>query len=225
MAPTLSQQLVQMPNTIATVDRGVHMLFALTAPRIVLFGNLLSADECEQMIEMSRGKLARSSVVNNETGAYDIHPHRTSDGTYFYRGENDLIRRIEQRIADLVQYPEENGEPIQILHYQPGGEYKPHYDYFDPRQPGNEQVLTQGGQRIATLVMYLNDVETGGSTVFPEVGIDVLPRRGNAVYFAYCSETGALDSRSLHGGSPVGGGEKWIATKWFRERQYVGSGA
>ena len=225
VAPTLSQQLVQMPNTIATVDREIHMLFALTAPRIVLFGNLLSADECEQMIEMSRGKLARSSVVNNETGAYDIHPYRTSDGTYFDRGENDLIQRIEQRIADLVQYPEENGEPIQILHYKPGGEYKPHYDYFDPRQPGNEQVLTQGGQRIATLVMYLNDVETGGSTVFPEVGIDVLPRRGNAVYFAYCSETGALDSRSLHGGSPVGGGEKWIATKWFRERQYVGSGA
>ena len=223
--PSLTEQLVQMPNTIATVDREIHMLFALTAPRIVLFGNLLSAEECEQMIELSRGKLARSSVVNNETGAYDIHPHRTSDGTYFDRGENDLIRRIEQRIADLVQYPEENGEPIQILHYKPGGEYKPHYDYFDPRQPGNEQVLTQGGQRIATLVMYLNDVETGGSTVFPEVGIDVLPRRGNAVYFAYCSETGALDSRSLHGGSPVGGGEKWIATKWFRERQYVGSGA
>jgi prolyl 4-hydroxylase len=225
VTPTLSQQLVQMPNTIATVDREIHMLFALTAPRIVLFGNLFSTDECEQMIELSRGKLARSSVVNNETGAYDIHPHRTSYGTYFDRGENDLIRRLEKRIADLVQYPEENGEPIQILHYEPGGEYKPHYDYFDPRQPGNEQVLTQGGQRIATLVMYLNDVETGGSTVFPEVGIDVLPRRGNAVYFAYCSETGALDSRSLHGGSPVGGGEKWIATKWFRERQYVGSGA
>jgi prolyl 4-hydroxylase len=223
--PTLSQQLVQMPNTIATVDREVQMLFALTAPRIVLFGNLLSADECEQMIKLSRGKLARSSVVNNETGAYDIHPHRTSYGTYFDRGENDLIRRLETRIADLVQFPVENGEPIQILHYEPGGEYKPHYDYFDPRQPGNEQVLTQGGQRIATLVMYLNDVEAGGSTVFPEVGVDVLPRRGNAVYFAYCSETGALDARTLHGGSPVGAGEKWIATKWFRERHYVGSGA
>jgi prolyl 4-hydroxylase len=73
--------------------------------------------------------------------------------------------------------------------------------------------------------MYLNDVEAGGSTVFPEVGVDVLPRRGNAVYFAYCSETGALDARTLHGGSPVGAGEKWIATKWFRERHYVGSGA
>ena len=224
-AQTLSQQLVQMPNTIATADREIHMLFALTAPRIVLFGNLLSAEECEEMIALSRGKLERSSVVNNETGAYDVHPHRTSYGTYFNRGENELIKRIEARIADLVQFPEVNGEPIQILHYEPGGEYKPHFDYFDPKQPGNEQVLTQGGQRIATLVMYLNDVEAGGSTVFPEVGIDVLPRRGNAVYFAYCSETGALDSRSLHGGSPVSAGEKWIATKWFRQREYSGSGA
>ena len=177
------------------------------------------------MIELSRGKLARSSVVNNETGAYDIHPHRTSTGTYFNRGENELIRRIEARIADLVQFPEENGEPIQILHYEPGGEYKPHFDYFDPKQPGNEQVLKQGGQRVATLVMYLNDVEAGGSTVFPEVGIDVLPRRGNAVYFAYCTEAGALDARSLHGGSPVGAGEKWIATKWIRQGRYIGSGA
>ena len=224
-AQTLSQQLVEMPNAIETGDRAIHMLLALTAPRIVLFGNLLSDEECEQMVELSRGKLARSSVVNNETGAYDIHPHRTSTGTYFNRGENELIRRIEQRIAELVQYPVENGEPIQILHYEPGGEYKPHFDYFDPKQPGNEQVLTQGGQRIATLIMYLNDVEAGGSTVFPEVGIDVLPRRGNAVYFAYCSENGTLDPRSLHGGSPVGAGEKWIATKWFRQGRYVGSGA
>jgi prolyl 4-hydroxylase len=222
---TLSQQLVSMPNTISTSDREIQMLFALTAPRVVLFGNLLSAEECEQMVELSRGKLERSSVVNNETGNYDVHPHRTSYGTYFNRGENELISRLEQRIAELVQFPIENGEPIQILHYQPGGEYRPHHDYFDPKQPGNEQVLKQGGQRIATLIMYLNDVEAGGSTVFPEVGIDVLPRRGNAVYFAYCSETGALDARSLHGGSPVGAGEKWIATKWFRQQPYSGSGA
>ena len=222
---SLSQQLVQMPNTIDAADREIHLLFALTAPRILLFGNLLSAEECEQMIQMSRDKLERSSVVNNETGAYDIHPHRTSYGTYFNRGENELIRRIEDRIAELVQYPLENGEPIQILHYEPGGEYKPHFDYFDPKQPGNEQVLKQGGQRIATLIMYLNTVEAGGSTVFPEVGIDVLPRRGNAVYFAYCSENGTLDPRSLHGGSPVGAGEKWIATKWFRQQRYIGSGA
>jgi prolyl 4-hydroxylase len=224
-AQTLSQRLVKMPNSIEAADREIHMLFALTAPRVVLFGNLLSAEECEQIVELARGKLERSSVVNTETGTYDVHPHRTSYGTHFARGENELIRRLEQRIAELVQCPVERGEPIQILHYKPGGEYRPHFDYFDPAHPGNEKVLMQGGQRIATLIMYLSDVDAGGSTVFPEVGLDVLPRRGNAVYFAYCSETGALDARSLHGGSPVSEGEKWIATKWFRERDYVGTGA
>ncbi len=86
-------------------------------------------------------------------------------------------------------------------------------------------MLKHGGQRVATLVMYLNDVEAGGSTVFPEVGLDVLPRRGHAVYFAYTTEEGQLDKRSLHGGSPVSAGEKWIATKWFRQRNYGGPGA
>ncbi len=220
-----SEQLAQTPNAVETSDRTVAMLFAMAAPRVILFGNLLAPEECDQLIELSRGKLARSSVVNAATGQYDVHPHRTSSGTHFARGENELIRRIEQRITELTQHPLERGEPLQILHYQPGGEYKPHFDYFDPAQPGNEAVLRHGGQRVATLVMYLNDVEAGGSTVFPEVGLDVLPRKGNAVYFAYTTEQGQLDARSLHGGSPVSAGEKWIATKWFRQQPYGGPGA
>ena len=224
-ARSFSEQLAQMPNAFPTSDREVSMLFALAAPRVILFDGLLAPEECDELIELSRGKLARSSVVNAATGSYDVHPHRTSAGTHFARGENELIRRIEARISELVEIPVERGEPLQILHYQPGGEYKPHFDYFDPAQPGNEAVLQHGGQRVATLVMYLNDVEAGGSTVFPEVGLDVLPRRGHAVYFAYTTEDGQLDKRSLHGGSPVGAGEKWIATKWFRQRDYGGPGA
>lgn len=224
-AQSFSEQLATAPNSFATSDREVSMVFALASPRVILFADLLSAEECEELIELSRGKLARSSVVNASTGQYDVHPHRTSSGTHFARGENELIRRLERRISELVQCPVERGEPLQILHYQPRGEYKPHFDFFDPAQPGNELVLKQGGQRVATLVMYLNDVEAGGSTVFPAVGLDVVPRRGHAVYFAYTTEQGELDARSLHGGSPVSAGEKWIATKWFRQRTYGGPGA
>jgi prolyl 4-hydroxylase len=222
---SFSEKLAATPNTFVTADRGVSMLFAHAAPRIILFGNVLSSEECDELIELSRGKLARSSVVNAATGQYDLHPHRTSSGTHFARGETATIGRIERRISQLLQQPEERGEPLQILHYEPGGEYRPHFDYFDPAQPGNEQVLAQGGQRVATLVMYLNDVEAGGATVFPAVGLEVLPRRGNAVFFAYTTDQGELDARSLHGGSPVTAGEKWIATKWFRQRRYGGPGA
>ena len=216
--------LAEMPNRLQTFDRMVEMLFVIAAPRVVLFGNLLSSEECDQLVELSRAKVQRSSVVNAGTGAYDIHPDRTSAGTYFNRGENELLQRIERRIAELVDCPVTHGEPIQVLHYQPGGEYKPHHDYFDPAHAGNHEVLAQGGQRVATLIMYLNDVALGGSTVFPELGLDVLPRKGHAVYFAYSDDTGLLDARSLHGGSPVVEGEKWIATKWFRQRDYGGPG-
>lgn len=225
-APASTEQLLaDTPNIIQTSDRAVEIRMVLNAPRVVVFGNLLSHEECDFMVEASRAKLSRSTVVNADTGSYDVHPHRTSSGTHFERGENEVIARIERRISELIEYPVENGEPLQILHYQPGGEYKPHFDFFDPAQPGNDTVLAMGGQRIATLIMYLNDVAAGGSTVFPEVGLDVLPHRGSAVYFAYTSEDGALDRRTLHGGSPVVAGEKWIATKWLRQRQYVGPSA
>ena len=209
------------PSQIDAGDRAVHILMALNAPRVLLFGDLLSPEECETLIEMSRGKLERSNVVDRQTGRYERHPDRTSEGTYFRRAENDLVARIEKRIAELTGCPIERGEPIQVLHYNPGTEYKPHFDYFDPADPGNRQVLAMGGQRVATLIMYLNDVDAGGSTVFPDIGLDVLPRRGNAVFFAYSDETGRLDSRTLHGGSPVAAGEKWIATKWLRQRDYL----
>jgi len=208
------------PNEIDAGDRTVHLLMALNAPRIVLFGNLLAAEECERLIELSRGKLERSNVVDRQTGKYQQHPDRTSDGTYFKRAENPLIARIEARIAELTGCPIENGEPIQVLYYRPGTEYKPHFDYFDPADEGNRKVLSMGGQRIATLIMYLSDVQGGGSTVFPDIGLDVLPRRGNAVFFAYSDDGGRLDARTLHGGNPVASGEKWIATKWLRQREY-----
>jgi prolyl 4-hydroxylase len=223
--PSTHEILAESPNAIDTTDRKVSILFALNAPRIILFGGLLSDEECDQLVKLAEPKLTRSTVVNTATGSYDVHPDRTSRGGHFQRGENELVRRIEARISDLVGFPVENGEPIQILHYVPGAEYKPHFDYFDPKLPGNEKVLAMGGQRVATLIMYLNDVEAGGSTVFPEVGIDVLPKKGNAVYFAYTTEDNQLDARSLHGGSPVQAGTKWIATKWIRQRQYGGPGA
>lgn len=215
---------VGAPNRVEIDGHGVEFRFALANPRVVVFGNLLSAAECDELIAQARDRLAPSSVVNVATGDYDLHPHRTSSGTHFARGENALIQRIESRIARLLEFPVNHGEPIQILHYAPGAEYRPHHDYFDPAHTGNDKVLAMGGQRIATLVMYLNDCPAGGATVFPQLGLEVLPQRGAAVYFTYVTGSGALDPRLLHGGAPVAAGEKWIATKWLREGEYFGPG-
>src|SRR3954468_10069014 len=210
--------LDESPLYIDAGDRRVHVLQAMFNPRIVVFGDLLSYEECDQLIELAKPRLARSLTIETKTGGEEVNADRTSNGMFFQRGETELVRRIEQRIARLVNWPEENGEGLQILQYGPGAEYKPHYDYFDPREPGTPTILRRGGQRVGTIVMYLAEPAKGGGTVFPDVHLEVAPKRGNAVFFSY--ERPHPSTRTLHGGSPVLQGEKWIATKWLRERRF-----
>ncbi len=211
--------LEHSPLFVDTGDRRVTVLATLSNPRIVIFGDLLSNDECDALVGAARPRMARSLTVANATGGEEVNADRTSDGMFFQRGENEVVRRIEARIARLLNWPVENGEGLQVLHYGPGAEYKPHYDYFDPAQPGTPTILKRGGQRVGTLVMYLNDPEKGGSTVFPDVGFEVAPKRGNAVFFSY--DRPHANTKTLHGGLPVVAGEKWIATKWLRVGEFI----
>ena len=211
-------ELDESPLYIDTGDRRVAVLQTMADPRVVVFGGVLSDEECEQLIALARPRLARSLTVATKTGGEEVNADRTSNGMFFQRGETELVRRIERRLAVLVNWPEENGEGLQILQYGPGAEYKPHYDYFDPAEPGTPTILKRGGQRVGTIVMYLAEPAKGGGTVFPDVHLEVAPKRGNAVFFSY--ERPHPTTRTLHGGSPVLAGEKWIATKWMRERRF-----
>ena len=199
-------------------DREIQVLASLKSPRIIVLGGLLSADECDQLVELARVRLARSETVELATGASEVNASRTSEGMFFGRGENDLCARFEARIAALCSWPVENGEGLQILRYRPGAEYKPHYDYFDPQQPGTPAILERGGQRVATIVTYLNTPRRGGATIFPDVKLDVAPIKGNAVFFSY--DRPHPMTQSLHGGAPVREGEKWVATKWLRQARF-----
>ena len=199
-------------------DRHVSVLAAMQRPRVVIFGGLLSDAECDEMIELARTRLARSETVQTGTGSSEVNEARTSDGMFFDRAEFDLCARLEARMAALLRWPVENGEGLQVLRYRAGAEYRPHYDYFDPAQPGTPLLLSRGGQRVASLVCYLNTPEQGGGTVFPDVGLEVAAVKGNAVFFSY--DRPDPDTCSLHGGAPVEAGEKWVATKWLREGRF-----
>ncbi len=214
--PVPDPKLDESPLYLDGGDRQVHVLQAMYNPRVVVLGNLLSDEECEQLIALAKPRLARSLTVATQTGGEEVNDDRTSNGMFFQRGENELVARIEARIARLLNWPVENGEGLQVLHYRPGAEYKPHYDYFDPAEPGTPTILKRGGQRVGTLVMYLGEPEKGGGTTFPDVHLEVAPKRGHGVFFSY--ERPHPSTRTLHGGSPVLAGEKWIATKWLRER-------
>lgn len=200
-------------------DRQVDVLLQMRRPDLAVLGNLLSNAECSALIEAARPSLARSLTVAVKTGGEVLSHDRTSSGMFFTRGENALVARIEARIARLLNWPVENGEGLQVLRYRAGAEYKPHYDYFDPAEPGTPSILQRGGQRVATLVMYLQAPTQGGATAFPDLGLEVLPQRGHAVFFSY--DRPSASTLSLHGGAPVLAGEKWIATKWLRAREFI----
>ncbi|MGE0310482.1 MAG: 2OG-Fe(II) oxygenase [Lautropia sp.] len=204
-------------------DREVRIAMLLANPNVALIDGLLSEQECDKLIQLAAGRLKSSEVVDRESGGSYLSDVRRSEGCHFERGENAIVQRVEERIRALTGIPVDCGEPLQMLHYGVGGEYLAHQDFFDPKDPGTATLTRIGGQRVATFVIYLNQVAEGGSTDFPELELSVKPNKGSAVYFEYHNRTGQLDPRCLHAGTPVAKGDKWIVTKWLRERPYVGT--
>ena len=217
--PLPEPELAGAPSVIVIDDHPVAVVMNLKHPRVLVFGGLLTADECDELISQAEPRLERSQTVVNATGGSEVNAARTSDGMFFERGESPLIQRIETRVAALLNWPLERGEGLQILHYRPGAEYRPHFDYFDPAHSGTPTILQRGGQRVGTLVMYLNTPARGGATTFPDAALEVAAIKGNAVFFSYDRPDPA--TRTLHGGAPVLEGEKWVATKWLREGTFV----
>jgi prolyl 4-hydroxylase len=198
----------------------VRVAALLEQPQMALFDKLLSLAECRALIALAEPRLVRSTVVDEQLGEARTHEHRSSAGAWFQRGETALLARIEARLAELLAWPVDHGEGLQVLRYGPGGEYRAHHDFFNPALAGSARHLQQGGQRVGTCILYLSEVEAGGGTRFPQLGFEVRPSPGAALYFADVDAQGAADPRALHAGLPVIAGVKYIATKWLRERAY-----
>ncbi len=211
-------------SRIRTCDRVIPVIARSERPALALLGDLLSADECAQLIDLAKPRLRPSTVVDPGTGRDVIADYRRSLGMFFRPQENALIARLDRRLAEVMNCPEENGEGLQVLYYSTGAQSAPHFDFLVPSNAANQASLARSGQRISTLITYLNDGDGGGETVFPETGTTVTPQRGNALYFEYCNSLGQVDPRSVHGGNPILRGEKWVATKWMRQRRFIAAG-
>ncbi|KAL5722470.1 procollagen-proline 4-dioxygenase [Ranunculus cassubicifolius] len=202
-------------------------------PRAFLHENFLSNEECDHLINLAKDKLEVSMVADNESGKSIKSEVRTSSGMFLNKNQDEIVQRIEERIAAWTFLPPENGEAIQILHYENGQKYEPHYDYFHDK--ANQEL---GGHRVATVLMYLSDIAKGGETVFPnsegkdaqpkddtwsecaQKGYAVKPRKGDALLFFSLHPDANTDPSSLHGSCPVIEGEKWSATKWIHVRSF-----
>ena len=191
---------------VRAADREVKVVMALKLPRVVVFADLVSDDECAELIALARTRLARSETVETATGSNAVNPARTSDGMFFLPAEFPVCARLEQRIAALLDWPLENGEGLQILRYGPGTAVPAALRLLRPGRAGTPTILKRGGQRVASIVCYLNTPEAGGATIFPDAGLEVAPVRGNAVFFSY--DRPHPMTRTLHGGAEVSAGEK-----------------
>ncbi|MGG0383263.1 2OG-Fe(II) oxygenase [Priestia filamentosa] len=196
-------------SKIKLKDREIDIITRLEEPLVLVLGNVLSNEECDELIQLSKDKMQRSRIG----AAREVNNMRTSSGMFFEESENELVHAIEMRSSDIMGPSIEHAEGLQILKYLPDQEYKAHHDYFASTSKASKN------NRISTLIMYLNDVEEGGETYFPKLGLSVSPKKGMALYFEYFYENNELNELTLHGGAPVVKGEKWVATQWMRKQK------
>ena len=181
------------------------------SPEVILVPSLLSADECDYLVQSALPFLQPSVVVDPGTGQMRAHPVRTSDNAVFpWVDENPVIHAINRRIAAASHTPVEAGEPLQILRYRPSQEYRPHHDAL----PGSDN------QRVLTMLVYLNDDYSGGETLFLSTGLKVKGSAGDALLFRNANARGQPDPMAQHAGLPVTSGEKLIASRWIHERRF-----
>ena len=200
--------------------------------RIFLFKGFLSPDEADHIRAISEERMTRSGVVEANGGS-TVSDIRTSSGTFLERGEDEVVRRVEERIASWSLLPAKNGEGLQVLRYHKTQKYDAHWDYFF-----HKEGTANGGNRYATVLMYLETTEEGGETVFPNIPapggdngptfsdcarhhLAAKPVKGDAILFHSIAPSGALERKSLHTACPVIKGIKWSAAKWLHVSHYV----
>lgn len=186
-------------------------------PSVKLYNNFITPEEAKHLIKLAKERLTRSTVQIK--GAKVVDTQRTSSSAHLKKSEDEIVKAIEARACALVNCVESHIEPLQIVHYSKGQKYSIHYDYFS-----KAELEHQSGQRVHTFLVYLNTVseQDGGTTIFPELYLDVVPTQGTALYFRDTDEQGNVQPKTLHGGSEIttNGVEKWACNIWIRDKPY-----
>jgi len=182
------------------------------SPDAIACDGFATAAECAYLIRAGEPALRPAMVVDPVTGRQVPHPIRTSDQTMFgVHGEDLVVAALNRRIAALSGTSPEQGEPLQLLRYRPGGEYRAHMD----------ALPAEANQRIVTVLVYLSDDYAGGETRFTRTGLSFRGRTGDALLFRNVTPDGQADPMALHAGLPVTGGVKLIASRWIRHDRFT----
>jgi hypothetical protein len=190
------------------------------APRIAVIERFMAPEICRWLIERARPGLVRAQTIDPKTGrAHYEDTARTNSCSVFDVAHMDMVLvMLRARIARLTQLPILGFEDSQVLHYAPGEEFKPHFDFLNTWEPGHAAAVASGGQRVLTFLVYLNEGYDGGETAFPQLGWRYKGRTGDALLFYNVTPDGAPDRRTLHAGTATAHGEKYLFSQWVRFR-------
>ena len=188
-------------------------------PVLQVIDDFVTVNERNHIVGLTADKMQTALV--SAVGDAKPSDGRTGSVAWVKHDQTPIVRGLVKRVSNLVGIPIRHAESLQVVHYGETQEYKPHFDAYDMNSEKGKQRTARGGQRILTALMYLNEVEDGGGTVFPKLDIEVEAKPGRLVLFHNLADHEVVDMtrhpKSLHGGSPVWGGEKWACNLWFRQ--------
>ena len=173
--------------------------------------------ETEVIKKYATPRLQRATVHNQATGKLETAPYRVSKSAWLQTHEHKLITNYVRRAEKITGLNMKAAEELQVVNYGIGGQYEPHFD-FARREEKDVFPELGWGNRIATWMSYLSDVDAGGSTVFVNLNIQVKPKRNSAIFWFNLKRNGEGDLRTRHAACPVLAGTKWVANKWIHER-------
>ncbi|XP_023444948.2 prolyl 4-hydroxylase subunit alpha-2 isoform X1 [Dasypus novemcinctus] len=186
------------------------------SPHIVRYYDVLSDEEIKRIKEIAKPKMKRSRIYNYTTVSTHASISRISKSVFLKEKEDPLIRQVNRRIQLITGLSDKTAEYLQVAGYGIGGFYAPHVDFFLGLEYDLE--LVKEGNRVATFLNYMSDVEAGGATVFPELGAAIFPKKGSALFWYNLLRSGKGDHLTNHGSCPVLVGCKWVSNKWFHAR-------
>ena len=206
--------LIRVGNTVRARLAADPAVQKVPVEQVELYAlsDFITPAECAQLIEMI-------DRVAQPSRTFDQGYGRTS-----YSGDVErsapFVRMIERRIDDLLGIPHLFGETIQGQRYLPGQEFQAHHDWFHTKAAYWKDEKRRGGQRSWTAMAYLGEVEEGGTTDFPSIGVSIPPQPGALIVWNNARADGSLNDDTLHAGTPVVRGAKYVITKWYRTRNW-----
>ncbi|XP_055906471.1 prolyl 4-hydroxylase subunit alpha-1-like [Eupeodes corollae] len=186
-------------------------------PYVVVFHDVIRDAEIEPIKEISKPGMTRSQVRANDGDGTTATLYRTSQNTWLKYHVLPETETLSRRLGDITGLDMDANEELQVANYGIGGHYEPHFDFFER----DDAFQYEDGNRIATAIFYLSDVEQGGATGFPFLKRAVQPKKGSLMFWYNLHKDEEKDYRTKHAACPVLKGSKWVANVWIRVRKQM----